>query len=359
MASRAAIVNERLTPHRLGRPETVAVIAVALAMVTGAAAWSIATDAGGALVTAALPKPSAKTQSLTSFEERFASARSVSFEERFRPVSTPESDTTESLGLRDNDAASVAREVKPHDAKGPLALQLASADWRSTVADEPKPAAPAEVSTSVGIPLPRSRPAAAAFDTRAAASPVVADNAPAPDKRTILQRLSDMLPDKIRLASLTPNSGLLKRGPDLAALGYDRQTAVYDITARAVYLPGGVSIEAHSGLGEMKDDPENVHKRMVGATPPGSYDLRPREALFHGVRALRMIPIEGNNALGRTGLLTHSYMLGAEGDSNGCVSIKDYDRFLKAYDDGLINRIVVVPSLNGITPTAQRSTSES
>ena len=51
------------------------------------------------------------------------------------------------------------------------------------------------------------------------------------------------------------------QGPDLAALGYDRQTAVYDISARAVYLPGGLSLEAHSGMGNLKDDPEHVQER--------------------------------------------------------------------------------------------------
>jgi hypothetical protein len=38
-------------------------------------------------------------------------------------------------------------------------------------------------------------------------------------------------------------------------------------------------------------------------------------------------------------------MLGPKGDSNGCVSIRDYDRFLKAYNDGAFTRLVVVPSL--------------
>jgi hypothetical protein len=53
-------------------------------------------------------------------------------------------------------------------------------------------------------------------------------------------------------------------------------------------------------------------------------------------------------------------MLGPKGDSNGCVSIKDYDRFLKAYNDGEVNRLVVVPSLNtNGTVAQQRSASQS
>ena len=86
---------------------------------------------------------------------------------------------------------------------------------------------------------------------------------------------------------------------------------------------------------------------------------KPRERLFHGVEALRMLPVGNADMLGRTGLLTHSYMLGPRGDSNGCVSIKDYDRFLKAWDNGEFNRLVVVPSLSGSAIAAQRASTDS
>jgi hypothetical protein len=83
---------------------------------------------------------------------------------------------------------------------------------------------------------------------------------------------------------------------------------------------------------------------MRGATPPGTYDLTEREALFHGVRAIRLNPVGGSAAIfGRNGILAHSYLLGPNGDSNGCVSFKDYDRFLQAYLRGEIRRLVVVP----------------
>ena len=69
---------------------------------------------------------------------------------------------------------------------------------------------------------------------------------------------------------------------------------------------------------------------MQGATPPHIYELTPREALFHGVAALRLTPIGGEAAIfGRRGLLAHTYMLGPNGDSNGCVSFKDYNAFLE------------------------------
>ena len=124
---------------------------------------------------------------------------------------------------------------------------------------------------------------------------------------------------------------------------YDRQTAVYDISARTVYLPDGTKLEAHSGLGSKIDDPRSSHIRMMGVTPPHIYELTPREALFHGVPALRLTPVGGEDKIfGRSGLLAHTYMLGPNGDSNGCVSFKDYYAFLNAYRNKGIKRLAVL-----------------
>jgi Protein of unknown function (DUF2778) len=49
---------------------------------------------------------------------------------------------------------------------------------------------------------------------------------------------------------------------------------------------------------------------------------------------------------GRAGILAHPYMLGPNGDSNGCVSFKDYDAFLQAFQSGKVRRLAVVASLN-------------
>ena len=84
---------------------------------------------------------------------------------------------------------------------------------------------------------------------------------------------------------------------------YDHYTAVYDISAHVVYLPDGTRLEAHSGLGAWLDDPRHTDERMRGATPATIYDLQPRESLFHGVQALRLIPVENDKVFGRTGLL--------------------------------------------------------
>ena len=140
----------------------------------------------------------------------------------------------------------------------------------------------------------------------------------------------------------------------LALSGPDSRTAVYDIAARTVYLPNGVRLEAHSGLGEKLDDPRFVHVRMRGPTPPNVYKLTLREQPFHGVRAIRLNPVDDGKMFGRDGMLAHTYMLGANGQSNGCVSFRDYQKFLNAYLRGELDRLVVVanlgtkPSLNAL-----------
>ncbi len=338
MASGRSTVDTFVSRRRIQRSERAALVAGALAIALGAAAWLADVNSFA----------SANTADVMSFEDRFVP---LSASELFRS----------SLILQPLDRfALAALEGKLRDAKGALAQQLTSSDWRSTLLGDSKAdLVDSKAETASDIPLPRARPAAADIQL-ASADPTATLPALAPraDDRSMLQKLSDLLPAKMSLASLTPNSGLFQRGPDLAALGYDAQTAVYDISAHAVYLPNGLRLEAHSGLGNLKDDPEHVDQRMVGATPPATYELKPRERLFHGVPALRMLPTDGSSTLGRAGLLVHSFMLGPDGDSNGCVSIRDYQRFRKAYDDGEITHLVVVPSLSG-GQTAQRSTSQS
>jgi hypothetical protein len=127
--------------------------------------------------------------------------------------------------------------------------------------------------------------------------------------------------------------------------GYDRTTAVYDIKARTLYLPDGTKLEAHSGLGQALDNPRYVSERARGPTPPHLYQLTLRESLFHGVQALRLNPIGEGGVYGRAGLLAHPFMLGPNGDSNGCVSVKDYQAFLRAYQNGQITKLAVVAGL--------------
>jgi hypothetical protein len=161
---------------------------------------------------------------------------------------------------------------------------------------------------------------------------------------SIFDKLFGASPSGVTLAYATAGNATDSGG--VTAGLYDRQTAVYDISAHKVYMPDGTTLEAHSGLGPRLDDPRYVDERGRGATPPDVYDLKPREALFHGVQALRLIPVDESKVFGRAGLLAHTYMLGPNGDSNGCVSFKDYDAFLRAYEDGKIKRLAVVASVD-------------
>lgn len=171
----------------------------------------------------------------------------------------------------------------------------------------------------------------------AAVSP--ANDIPA-EIKTPGQASAGAAPDKpLRLAYAPSNLPLTDGG------NRNARTAIYDISRRIVYMPNGERLEAHSGLGEHMDDLRTFRIKNKGVTPPNVYKLTLREKLFHGVRAVRMTPTEPNKMHGRDGFLVHSYMLGPNGDSNGCVSIANYDKFLKAFDNGEVDRLVVVERL--------------
>jgi Protein of unknown function (DUF2778) len=148
----------------------------------------------------------------------------------------------------------------------------------------------------------------------------------------------------VRLASVATDDSQLDTVS--TASRYDQWTAVYDISTHTVYMPDGGKLEAHSGFGASLDDPTRVAEKDTGPTPPDIYDLELRGQPFHGVRALRLVPEDDQKTLGRTGLLAHSFMLGPNGQSNGCVSFRDYDAFLRAYTNHQVKRLVVVASLD-------------
>ena len=222
---------------------------------------------------------------------------------------------------------------------------------------EPAKVAPAPVppATSIAenVPLPARRPIEL---TRPPAASHTAQAAPTPTAPAATTSIFDKLfgtkteqPAGPVLAYANPEDGAVRPSPGAAATGavapaYDKFTAVYDISARTVYLPNGTKLEAHSGLREYLDDPRYVSVRMRGATPPATYQLTLRESLFHGVRALRLTPID-SNVFGRAGLLAHTFMLGPNGDSNGCVSFRNYDAFLQAYLRGDVKKLAVVAKL--------------
>ena len=229
-----------------------------------------------------------------------------------------------------------------------------------TAAQDPLPPSPAEVMPAAAriIPLPVRRPAE--FGTVKAAEPrqlatgsgsqrrqSAAVSAAPEDKRSYIEKLFGVpqtpAPALSYAALESPATSVAKPSFSPSLNPEPARTAVYDLSAQVVHMPNGEKLEAHSGLGDKLDDPRYVHVRMHGATPPGTYELSERERPFHGVRALRLNPVGGSQAVhGRAGLLAHTYLLGPRGDSNGCVSFKEYDKFLQAYLRGEVTRLVVV-----------------
>ncbi|MCB8822246.1 DUF2778 domain-containing protein [Microvirga rosea] len=277
--------------------------------------------------------------------------------------------------------------LDPAPALKPEALDLGrNAPLAAALRSPPPPAIPLEQVAASNIqenvqPLPPIPPARMALSTQPVPLPVPRPAGPTPQKSTDLPRMASTSTAATRTATTQPttsanNPSFFEKlfgirpsaqppSPPAAAMSYaalengtgsiaptsrfnstaapSAGVAVYDISAQVVYMPNGERLEAHSGLGDKLDDPRYVHVRMRGATPPGTYDLTERERLFHGVRALRLNPIGGSAAIyGRDGILAHTYMLGPNGDSNGCVSFKNYDRFLQAYLRGEVKRLVVV-----------------
>jgi hypothetical protein len=307
------------------------------------------------------------------FVDRFHSAATgsradgdtaLSFDARFSANLTPA--LLEEVRPAQDRSLSVRPELRT--AKSRLAQKLLSDSWRTALFGDPalpETASPSpEASQAVvamAIPLPRARPVQASLETQANIAIETHDSAGAaqPEGRSFLQKLSDMMPGGVKLASLEVDGGLISGGANPASLGFGNQTAIYDLMAHAVYMPDGSRLEAHSGLGQLMDDPEHVDVKDLGATPPNVYDLKAREKIFHGVQALRMIPIGTNQNLGRVGLLVHPYMLGPNGDSNGCVSIRSYETFLNAFQNGVVKRLVVVRSLKDDLSAMQALASQS
>jgi hypothetical protein len=239
--------------------------------------------------------PQVSTQQRASFDERFSIDGRFSFNERFQFDRPPDSF---------NQRFAVA-------AVSPAFAPATTGSVLSVV----RLAAPAAKGTCSGISCRRPVPA-----PRLASAP-------------------DASAKKVRLASLEmPKGSSLSPDPD-------SRTAIYDITARTVYMPDGRRLEAHSGLADRMDDPRYVDVKKEGPTPPNVYDLSLREKLFHGVRALRMTPVGDGKMYGRDGILAHSYMLAPNGQSNGCVSFSDYPAFLNAFLRGEVTRLVVVEHL--------------
>jgi hypothetical protein len=273
--------------------------------------------------TASVAKRTVAAISPTMFNERFAAAE-------------PQSVTSNAANGAPPEAPKLAEALKPA-----AAPKLAEAP-------KTRQAAPQQVALNVPPP-PEAKPRSGIRDMAQRAKNAVLSIA-SNERTSITEKLwgknsssrGSLLSYASADASVTSS---ISRDAEQAP--YDRDTAVYDITAHTVYLPDGSKLEAHSGLGSNLDDPHSAKVRMRGVTPPHMYELKPREALFHGVPALRLTPVGGEESIyGRDGLLAHTFMLGPNGDSNGCVSFRDYNAFLEAYRTKGIRRLAVVASVD-------------
>ena len=250
-------------------------------------------------------------------------------------------------------------EEAPHDTAPAPAVRVAALAGVEAPQPTPVPTplpVPVPAPEAVAVPLPAPRPdfrPALAEPQRGPRRQLArnTDTAPTPapaavpaDNRSFLEKFFGVgkPANGPTLAYAAPEDGLFGRPAAVPAYSRTPYTAIYDISAHTVYMPDGTKLEAHSGLGRMLDDPRHVAARNVGPTPPHVYDLTLRESLFHGVQALRLNPVGGGGVFGRTGLLAHTFMLGPNGDSNGCVSFRDYASFLRAFQSGQVKRLVVV-----------------
>jgi hypothetical protein len=199
---------------------------------------------------------------------------------------------------------------------------------------------------NVAKPAPE-KPAVAAKPkrdrTETAAAPAREPTAPEPRRRTRSERGETQA-----LAYARPDNpaggafGKLFKSPKAGG-----KVAVYDISAATVHMPDGSKLRAHSGIGKMADNPRYVHVKMKGPTPPNTYRLSMREKRFHGVEAIRMTPVGEQTMHGRDGILAHSFLLrGGRAESHGCVAFADYPKFLKAFKQGKITHMIVVPSMS-------------
>ena len=230
-------------------------------------------------------------------------------------------------------AIAMAAQMKVAYAMKPAAAPEAA--WGSLarlLVEEPAPEEPVQVAVAV-LPESSVRPAPRPkTDATSSAGP------PKQAAKPEAQELAFVRPDKP--AETKPFNKLFKRQDGIA---------IYDISAGLVYMPDGSKLEAHSGIGKMADNPKYVHVRNNGPTPPNTYKLTMRETRFYGVEAIRMTPITNKPMHGRDGFLTHSYLLRSRRpESHGCVAFKNYPQFLKAFKQGKVKQLIVVPSIKDV-----------
>lgn len=202
-------------------------------------------------------------------------------------------------------------------------------------------------------PMPRAHPAGATPLAKSNVRPI-----PVPAQPEQAPQTAEQKPASTGFFGFLSHIFRPAEKPNVKALFVaNPKAAIYDIAAHVVYLPNGEALEAHSGYGQWLDDPQSYARKDRGVTPPNIYKLTLREKLFHGVKALRLTPVgEDAQMYGRDGMLAHTYMLGPNGQSNGCVSFKDYTKFLQAFASGEIDQLIVLPRVPAAPATPAATT---
>lgn len=251
------------------------------------------------------------------------------------------------------DATTVANvaELKDMQPVEMAALEETATEDTIAVAELPEASAGSSVALPQAGPLPVIRPS------------TMTASAEQPEKPNALAAIAAVAPQQrpesierkpAALAFAKPDNPMREAPASRSAPnwpGIGSKVAIYDISNGVVHMPNGSRLEAHSGIGKMRDNPKYTHVKMRGPTPPGTYKLSMREKLFHGVAAIRLTSVDGKHPQGRTGLLAHTYLLRSRpGDSHGCVAFANYDKFLNAFRRGQITHMVIVPKWDGKRP---------
>ncbi|MEP3047660.1 MAG: tlde1 domain-containing protein [Roseibium sp.] len=201
---------------------------------------------------------------------------------------------------------------------------------------EPLAGAPTATETT---PVPNKRPRPLIHSKPGAITKPVKPSAP------VLAYAAPGIPEDDK-TGLFSGLGKVFKSPNGGLPGRSRGIAVYDISTATVHMPDGTKLEAHSGIGHRKDKPKYAYVKNLGPTPPNVYKLRMRERLFHGVEAIRMLPLDRAAMKGRDGMLAHTPLLRRTNGSHGCVAFKNYKKFLAAFKAGKVKTMIVVPSMN-------------
>lgn len=229
-------------------------------------------------------------------------------------------------------------ETPAQDVAQPIVVAALQTELPDTIDEQVDPLA-GEAITTQSTPVPGKRP-----------RPLVqtkpgAITKPAQSTRPVLAYAAPGTPEDDK-TGLFSGLGKVFKSPGGGLPGRSSGVAVYDISTATVHMPDGTKLEAHSGIGHRKDKAKYAYVKNLGPTPPNVYKLQMRERLFHGVEAVRMLPLDRAAMKGRDGMLAHTPLLRRTNGSHGCVAFKNYKKFLKAFKAGKVKTMIVVPSMN-------------